>query len=265
VEFKQQNIFGKVHPCYQKSLETASKQISNEGEFSDTEKSGFQYVSSTIDGMTLHILVDEKGIVHKAKHSNAKDCNRIVLDKLCEVLVNRPLQEGSEHGVLRLEFLMRSKSVTPPVLGLVTPTNADPIFKTPLALVRACYSTLLKEKRISEIWNNWEDPTSVDWVNLSDEAKIQAVQMALLESSRTNQLPYNDLDVLLIKHNTRVVLMRKSYSGSFIFGKHLMLLEKELKARLNPSLELVLESLEDKNNREKRTKRDAMTDARPQI
>jgi hypothetical protein len=44
-----------------------------------------------------------------------------------------------------------------------------------------------------------------------------------------------------------------------------MLLEKELKARLNPSLELVLESLEDKNNREKRTKRDAMTDARPQI
>ena len=42
------------------------------------------------------------------------------------------------------------------------------------------------------------------------------------------------------------------------FGHHLILIEKELKGELEPRLELILESLEDRNNREARTARDTM-------
>jgi hypothetical protein len=58
-----------------------------------------------------------------------------------------------------------------------------------------------------------------------------------------------------IRGNTRIVFAGSAHFGKKSFGHDLMRLERELKHRLEPRLELTLESLEDRNKREARTKR----------
>ena len=159
-----------------------------------------------------------------------------LLDLLCEILLDRPLQEGWDHALIRLESLIRDPHVPPPVKGLVTPGNGEPSFRVLQNLVR-------KLSADSEKRNEWMDEVSPSWKALTLDAQKAKIQ-PLLEST--------DLQVVEIRGSTRVVLSGNAFRIQNNAGHELMVLEKKAKELLEPNLEFVMESLEDKNKRELR-------------
>lgn len=219
----------KTHPAYQKELAAREKKIQFEGTVSGgyTAKEGQLEISCSIS---------ERQIIMDARHRGGIGFFRPLLDTLCKVLVGRPLQEGQDHALVRVEALLRDPSIPPPVQGLVTFKNCDPAFRVLEALVR-------KLGPLSDKRNEWVDGIRPEWKELSfDEQKIKI--QPLLEGT--------DLEVLEIRHSTRVVLSGNAFRVSKYAGHELMLLERKAKELLEPNLEFVMESLEDKNKRELR-------------
>lgn len=263
IRFGSEQNVGQTHPAYAKALELAARTLKNQGTLAESEVMEGKLVQVEEGGVKLACAVDKNGVILKARHTGASGVQAAAIDLVCALLVKRPIQEGAEHAVIRLETQLRDPSVAPPVKGLVTPENADPIFKLPTKLVRSLFREYLKATKSEPTWNDWEDPMSVGWVSYPAEDKVNRVTKALADLLKEKNLPYAPFEVLSIKNDYRVILVQQKQSNDALFGHHLMQLEKELQKRLEPRLELVLESLEDKNHRESRTKRETAFNDRP--
>ena len=91
------------------------------------------------DGVTLSALVDStSSVVRKAVYGGDPfDLAARPVETLCGILENKPMQECSDHAVIRLEFALRDHAAPRPVAGIVQSENADPAFALPQRLVRA--------------------------------------------------------------------------------------------------------------------------------
>lgn len=83
---------------------------------------------------------------------------------------------------------------------------------------------------------------------------MKRAQIAVTEACREYGL---QVDVLVteIKNNTRFVLSYKQAADKPDFGRHMIKMERWLRMKFGFEVELQLESLEDRNRREDRTKR----------
>jgi hypothetical protein len=176
------------------------------------------------------------------------------MDRFCSVLIKRPLQEGAEHGAIRLEALLRDPAKPTKVKGLLTADTADQIFHKPIQLARQLWHDYVLAKKIEPKRNFWRDPVPQTWLGLSAEERMKQAQMALTEGCREFGL---QVDVLVteIKNNTRFVLSYKQAADKPNFGWHMIKLERWLRNKFGFEVELQLESIEDRNRREERTKR----------
>ncbi|MBI4405541.1 MAG: hypothetical protein HY537_15370 [Deltaproteobacteria bacterium] len=246
-----------IESSYQESIgRFFSSGLTREGKLGEPECPAERVIKATYEKITLNCQVDEKGLVKKARHFGANGPLRTVVDCFCQILEGRSLQEGSDHGVIRLEKMLRSETVAPTIKGLITADNTDPIFKTPKMLIRSLYSEYSREQGKDAPWNNWTDAVSSVWNALSTEERLYKVRETIMNVCKQLKLPYCDLEPTAVKNNSRIILVGHQYLNQPGFGHHLMLIEKELKRLLEPTLEIVLESREDTNKREARTKRD---------
>lgn len=202
----------------------------------------------------LSVSVNGEGVVMHAKHSGFTGAKRALMDKFCAILTARTLQEGAEHGAIRLETELRDPSKPPKVKGLLTPETADPIFETPNQLVRQLWQTFVQTHQLETKRNFWRDPVPSAWVQLSPAEKLKQAQITLTEACRSFGL---QVDVLVteIKNETRLVLSYKQATDKPDFGRHMIKLERWLRTKMGFEVELQLESIEDRNRREERTKR----------
>lgn len=228
----------KIHPAYKNALQ--ARKIAFEGKLEGA-------TSEAREGrLVLRVKVSNEGIIQDAKHEGGFGFFRPLLDGLCEILIGRPLAEGLDHAVIRLETSLRDPKAERPVKGLLTPENGDPAFKVLQSLLR-------KIPCDREARNEWMDGPQATWASLS---LVQ--QRAKLEEL----LKDTGLNVIEIRHHTRIVLTGDQFRISPNAGHELMVLEKKAKETLDPSLEFVLESLEDKNKREGRTAEDVSVPAK---
>lgn len=243
-----------VHPVYKKALD-ATHPLRHRGKLR-APKDGEIRLQTEEGTTSLGIVVSPEGRVIEASHGGTLGMLAVLYDRLCDILLERPLQEGAEHATIKLEQQLRDPEIPHPIRGLITPENADPIFAVPLRLVRDLYDQYRVKTGTPRQWNDWEDPPSSEWSDWTDEEKISSVARVLQHGIEELKLAIPRLDVLQIKNGKRVVLAHSIASTHPAFGHCLMQLERRLKDRLEPHLELVLESLEDKNQRESRTHRD---------
>lgn len=206
-------------------------------------------------GVALEASVDETGVVKSARHFGAASPLSAVLDVLCEVMEGRPLQEASDHAVIRVEARLRDQSVPRPVAGLLTPANADPIFALPQRLVRGLYRKYLEATGAKSAANFWDDSAAASWTALSAEDKLKRARAAVAEACQALGLPAQGVEVLEILGGVRLVLAHTPVTSKPVFAAPMMKLEGLVKKSVDARIELQMESLEDRNRRAERTAR----------
>ena len=250
-----------VGDLYKKSLTELGSRVVFEGRFDRAEASQIMIVAQheTSSGeVRLTCLVNKEHRIVGAKHEGAQGTLRIVLDQLCAEITGLPIQEASEHGVLRLEYRLRDKDQSRSVKGILTPKNTDPIFAVPLELIREIFSKYRSEINYEFKRNFYVDAVHASFDQLSKSEKIQSVQTKLREICVSLGLDTN-VEVVDWKPDARAVLSFKEQPGSQSLGPALLKIERILQEKLEPRIELVLESVEDTNKRVQRTKRSTGT------
>lgn len=221
-----------IHPKYQKAAAFTLSNIR------------FEKIASESDSKAgLYLSTDENGVVTNASHWGAKEALRAILERLCELAVGRPAREVAEHGVFYVEHAMRDDAISAPVSGLLCVENSDPAFAIASKMVRDAFPVTNPEK------NFWSPPPQKSWSSLSPEEQLSRIQLCISEVITDPKI-----EALTVLPPTRVVVAihNSKLSGSMI-GHALMKVESELKKRLEPQLEIILESIEDRNQRLGRT------------
>jgi len=203
---------------------------------------------------TLSVAVDSAGFVQSARHSGFAGVLQVVMDAFCDVLVARPVQEGSEHGVIRLEALLRTGDRPGRVKGLFTPEMGDPIFAIPSKLIREIFNEYRKTAGGELQRNFWRDPVPKPWKAMSSIAKLERAQGLVTKGCIRLGLQMS-VQVIDIKNDTRLVLSYTQDPTKPNFGHHMIKLERWLRSELGFEVELQLESIEDRNKRVQRSGR----------
>jgi hypothetical protein len=245
---------GELHPAYRAAVARLTSALRFEGPAPSAPAGGL--VVEAVEGPAhLSVAVLADGAVVAAAHSGATGDLRGLLDGLCALLPGRPFREGRDHAVIRLEASLRDRAVPAPAAGLVTPKNADPAFAIPEKMVRAAYRDWAAKAAAQPGWNFWDDQPAAAWLTLSSEEKLARARAAVLEGLRELGAPEAGVEILEILHDCRIVLAATPETIKPAFAAQMMKLEGKVKAKLDPRLELQLESLEDRNRRAARTAR----------
>ena len=240
-----------IHPVYREMLQQVGARITHEGALTNLAPHQ-TLITVSEEGTTLSFLLNERHEIIAAKHQGATGTVRVLLDQLCAETQAKPFQEASEHGLLRVEFKLRDKTAPSPVQGIITPQNADPAFKLPLKLLRKAYQEYCQKQGISFQRNFYTDPLMPTFVQMTLEQKIQKIQTLLLECCRELGLQDKDIEVVDMKPDARAVIQFRQDSSKPKLGPSLLRLERMLKEKFEPRIELVMESLEDRNKRKGR-------------
>lgn len=241
-----------IAPCYKTALERAEKLLLLERAIDPSAKN---YYFAEHEGILLALEMAENTIISAAYHSGAHGFTRALLDQFCQLIQRQPIQEAAEHGVIRLEAKLRDPLLPAPVPGLITTENAGAIFSIPLSLVRAIYSRYRNEKNKKMEWNTWELPISNRWKSMPESDRTQEARQIL--AAILKETPELDIgtEIIGIQNETRVLLAPPKSEDSWLVGHKLMRIEKLMRSRLEPRIELLLENAEDRNRREERTSR----------
>jgi hypothetical protein len=243
-----------THPAYRAALAALSAAPRREGAAPKAPAGGLLIDVSDGDAH-LAVAVGAEGVVIDARHRGASGELRGLLDGLCELLPGRPFQEGHDHAVIRLEARLRDRGLPSPVRGLLTPRNADPVFARPLAMLRAAYRRWSSKFGAAPGWNFWDDKPAAGWLALPQNEKLARAKAAVAGACRTLGIPAEGVEVLDLLGDCRIVIAYTPQTASSSFAKGMFALERALKAKIDPRIEVQLESLEDRNRRADRTQR----------
>ncbi len=243
-----------THPAYRAAIAALSASPRREGPVPASPTDGL-LVQGADGGARLSIFVGVTGLVIDARHSGAAGELRGLLEGLCELLPGRPFQEGHDHAVIRLESRLRDRSVPAPVTGLLTPRNADPVFARPLAMLRSAYREWLSKSGAKPGWNYWDDKPAAGWLSLAPTERLARAKAAITDGCRTLGVAAEGVEVLNILNDCRIVLAATPETIKPAFALKMIKLEGAAKKKLDPRIELQLESLEDRNRRAQRTDR----------
>jgi hypothetical protein len=247
----------KIGSLYQKNLISLASRIVHEGIFENIEPTQILCVAHS-GAAQLSCLVNKENRIVGAKHSSASGTLRVLLDQFCAEITGLPIQEASEHGVLKLEYRLRDKSLPHEMPGILTPKNTDPVFQVALDLVREIFQKYRKSTNYEFTRNFYVDVVQPSFAQLSKDEKIQKIQTTLNKVCQELGLQ-EDVEVVDFKPDARAVLSYKQAKDKPNFGKYMLKVECSMQNLLEPRLELVLESVDDANKRKERSVRKACT------
>jgi len=213
------------------------------------EIAGLVRIQGADGPVRLMLLIDPADhTVRRAGHTGAQDpVDGALLDRLCALIEGQPLQEASDHGVIRLERALRDPAAGRPVSGVVTPIAADPRFALPQRLIRAALADYRRKTGYTANANEHDAGPSAEWRALSDADRLQRLRVAVAEIAAANGLPADEIEVAAIEIGVRVVVQ---FHGSLAAGDrqhHMMVLEAGIKQKVDARLELYQVDLKDTN------------------
>ncbi len=245
-----------IQDLYKKSIEKRKESLKFEANISDKKENEILLVSK-YENAELKCLVDmESEIVTAASHYAFDSELKPFLDCMCEIMINRSIQDLYDHGVIRLEYRLRDHDAPLRVKGLFTPDNSDPVFIKIKNIVRPLYKEFIASTNKEVKRNFWDDTASVEWKKLDIATKKEKLQSSLNTAFQSLGFTFTSSpEVVDIKDDIRIVLHIDDADKKLNVGSKLIYLERILKSDLDDRLELQLESLSDKNKRIQRTKR----------
>ncbi len=236
-----------IGALYAGAVARTGEEISFEGGLD--ERKGAVLAEGAHMGAKLTLLVNaDDHLISGAAHGGAAtDVSRALLDRLCALIMGVPIQEASDHGMIRLEYDLRDRGMGRPVSGIVSPEAADAAFLLPLKLIRAALADYRSKTGNTQTANAYDPSPSAEWLAMSADERRQSLAAVIAEVAKEHGFSAKDVEVTDIEFGVRVVIRLKGSLEQADRQRHIMILEQGIKAKLDRRLELFLEEIKDIN------------------
>jgi hypothetical protein len=235
--------FGRsVHPVYREGLQKALQFCSHEGVLN--MEPGVELVQAFHEDIVLAVHIEASNHrVRKARYQRpASDVRKGVLEVLCRIMEGKPILECSDHAVIYLEHELRDHLQPPPVPGVVTPENADPVFALPTLLVRKLLAEYRQRTGFTPTANFYDPPSSAQWRALSENERVKCIQVAI-ERHHAGR----GMEVVGVEGLKRVVVKFNGEVDSAEKQKRLIQVESFIKNAIDPVLQVYMLPKVDQN------------------
>lgn len=208
---------------------------------------GEETFTAEVDGRRLTLVV-RKGKILSAAHEGASDgAEARVFDAFCAVLEGLPIQEAADHAGHHVMARLGEPDGAPPVPGIVTPWNADPLYHRPMRLVRRIRADHAARQSSAGTENFWNPTISKEWLRLDEAAQLARIDEILGEFLVDQGLPPGSLAAVCVEGNVRVFLAFAEAVGYQRKPALLMDVERKLRAQTGDRLEVFAEEMADGN------------------
>jgi hypothetical protein len=235
-----------IGPDYRDALRAAENAPLRATEGHLQAASGSRVYSSAIEGVSLHLCVDGREKIVSGGFENASGDLRPLIKLFINMIIEMPLQEAADHGVIRLENSLRSVGAGSAGKGVIAPENADPCFATLLKLIRGISSQRAARE------NGWRAPYPKQWESVADADRLQLAEAAIRQAMTNKGIPDPGLSLIGLKKGSRLVIAYPFSPENQQWHHHLLPLEAELRRSLGVEVELLCEDLKDRNRRAER-------------
>jgi hypothetical protein len=203
--------------------------------------------SGKINGCEVNFIIENK-IITQVFHDCENDKTlKKLLDIFCDSCINKNIQEAADHSVIYLEEKIRIENNQLIKPGIILPSHAGTYFDDLNQLIREVFNEFVKKNEIKFGINKNYYKKSYHWVNLSEEVKIQKIDLVLNEISQKHCLSKKSIIVQSIDSNFKVNLCVDKDFKDLQLKKNI-LLETEVKLKkLDDTLEVFVDEVLDKN------------------
>ena len=200
-----------------------------------------------IDEFTLNFVIENRIIIKVSHDCEKEKTTRKLLNIFFDVCINKNIQEAAEHAVIYLEEKIRITNNELIKPGIILPSHAGTYFDELNNIIRKVFKEFTLKNSAEFGINKNYFKKSYHWVNLSEEAKIQKIDLVLNEISQKYGLINQSIIVQSIGSNFKVNLgVDKGFKDLQL--KKNILLEIEIKIKkLDDTLEVFVDEVLDKN------------------
>lgn len=236
-----------VHPLH---LEAVNKIVGMENRRQGLAPSVEDLVNVQVklDDTVLALGIDpETTIVRQATHQGgASEITTSLLDKLCLEIEGVPIQEVSDHAVLRLEFGLRENKAAPIVSGICRPEIAGTAFDFLQKLIRKALRSYRGLTQYTSSENRYDPGPGNMWLQSSVDQRVRLLTEVLRGVELSQQLLNVKATVERIEFDVRIVI---AFEGSEDVDKQAMLMayERAIQEKIDARLETHFLERQDKN------------------
>ncbi len=191
----------------------------------------------------------EKDIIKSVFHDcSEKSIKKKVLDLFCELIINKNIQEASDHSVIYLEEKIRLVKKFYPKKGIILPFSVGKYFYELNSLIRLLFKNYkMQNNKNFDINRDYYEVTD-RWKKESYQNKINKINGILLKIIKDNK-DLNDDSVLVNKiDNHFKIYLKIDKNFTNLLKNRNLLLEIEIKLKnLDNALEVFVDEILDQN------------------
>ncbi len=210
-------------------------------------------IRSTKDGISLFGAINTAS--HQIRRARFSGTNKTVeaglLEGLCEIIEGLPIQEASDHGLIKLEHEFREPSAGRGVKGIVNVFNYPPMFDLPRVLLRDLYETYVKKTGYRPGDNFYHPSVTQKWKAVPDQEKATAISGVFKQLLKKKGTAYSglplELHVMGIEHHHKLNIGIGGDIAPAVRAKLYMDFETELRRELDPGMEVFSQNVKDHN------------------
>jgi len=207
------------------------------------------YYHSNIRDKHLFIKI-QKNNIHSIKFfCNTSGVN--IFTHLAKVIINTPMIEAFEHGVMKLENLLRKKNINKVIPGIITAFVVKKIFYDYQFLLHDIYKKYLIKNNIKEYKNLYDYDLSAQWKSFSTPEKIKKINQSIKMYCKNSNINLkfvkieDDVKILIDIFKNEGVPEIEVYSNVLNF-------EKYIRKNIDKRLEVFYEDRPDDNKLRKK-------------
>lgn len=237
------------NPLYVASLKEISQKVRHETTLEENDD--MILIRSNFQGTSLFASVNPKlHTLDKVAFAAANsEVERALLEAFCLQIEGVPIQEASDHGLLKLEYVLRDKTKKPQISGIVNVFNFDPAFEFLQKLIRELLH-IYREKTDFQLKRNfWVAPASKQWLALSPDEKSDKVRSHIEAFSKSKAMKDDQIKFLGIAKGVKVNIALVGEFRPAEKSKMLMELELSIRAGVERNLEVYQEEWKDLNSK----------------
>ena len=219
-----------------------------------------ELISNSEQGVDLIALVDRRNHhIKKAGFAGQLPTEqRRLAELLCRTIEGKPIQDASDHALIDMEYALFGRERRRGAGGIVMPENVSSAFELPARLIRGLMRGYRARTGYQEIRNYHDAAASPQWRRLAEGDRIAQIQQAIDEhpaGGKVKVVRLEGLQRFIVEFDDSVPAATSC----------LLNLEKWVKDKVEPTLQLYLQPQPDQNKLRRLNDRSVQADGRKEL